>query len=170
VDGLAPMSDAPTRIWGIARLAQPCSGQGVANYFDRVPDGVFDTGLLRMGICYSTAPPPPAPMLAQPAPQTPAKNVNSCRIPSTKKLRLSTALRALRDAGCSIGLTRQSHSRTVKRGLVVKSSPPAGLSTNRGVILYVSSGAAKRSRRAHRSSLSVAMRLDALAAELAARR
>ena len=77
---------------------------------------------------------------------------------------------ALRKAGCSIGLTRQSHSRTVQRGRVLKSSPPAGLSTNRSVVLYVSSGVAKRSRRAHHSSLSVAARLDALSPDLAARR
>jgi hypothetical protein len=139
-------------------------------YFDMVPDAVFNTGLLRMGVSYSTAPPPPPPAPAQPTPpQTLAKNANSCTIPSTKKMKLSTALKALRDAGCSIGLTRQSHSRTVKRGRVVKSSPPAGLATNRSVVLYVSSGA-RRSRRAHRSSLSVAMRLDALSADLVARR
>jgi hypothetical protein len=65
-----------------------------------------------------------------------------CKVPRLKGLTLSKARKAITKAGCAVGKIKQAHSRRVRKGRVISSSPPSGRSKAHGtkVGLVVSRG------------------------------
>jgi PASTA domain-containing protein len=87
---------------------------------------------------------PPLPVIATPKP---------CVVPSLKRLRTATAKVTIRRAGCKVGSTRRAYSSTVRSGRVVVSSPRAGTTSAKPVVLVISRGRkpAKR-KKTHRAA------------------
>jgi hypothetical protein len=69
-------------------------------------------------------------------------NLPPCKVPHVRGLTLSKARRALTKGGCAVGKVKRRHSRAVRRGRVIASSPRAGKTRKRGtkVALVISSG------------------------------
>jgi hypothetical protein len=93
--------------------------------FDFAPD----EGAVGIPIAFSgpvTPPPPPPP---------PAK----CKVPKVRGFKLAKAKKTLSAAGCRAKVAR-ARSRNVRRGRVIKASPPAGRATSSVVKVTVSRG------------------------------
>lgn len=69
-----------------------------------------------------------------------------CVVPGVTRKSLATAKRRIRAAHCSAGRVTRRHSRSVRRGAVIRSTPKAGtqLASGAAVRLVVSSGPKKR--------------------------
>lgn len=78
---------------------------------------------------------PPA---GQPPPPPPA----ACKVPKTKGKKQAAAEKAIRNAHCKVGKVKKQHSKKVKKGRVISTSPPAGrkLASGWKIELFVSSG------------------------------
>jgi hypothetical protein len=62
-----------------------------------------------------------------------------CRVPRVERMQVARARRRLESAGCRYRVQRLA-SRRVRRGRVISTSPPAGRTTSRSVVLRISSG------------------------------
>jgi uncharacterized repeat protein (TIGR01451 family) len=78
-----------------------------------------------------------------PAPVTP-----KCIVPSLKRTPQSVAKRVLKLLGCKVGKTKRAHSKSIAKGLVVKTAPkPGTYAAGKTVKLTVSSGPKKKTHK-----------------------
>ena len=131
------------------------------NYIDMAPEP--GAAGIALPVAYSTTPPPPPPPPPPPstAPQR-TQPVQGCVVPYLRGRTAASAKNRLFNADCDFAnAVRRQHSRTVRKGRVIRTTPAAGTQTTRTVRIVVSKGRRKRARAA--VSVTMLHRLEQLA-------